>query len=46
MRAEGDQQKADYLFNCSYFEYFWRLKGYNEYAKEMEKRMKEKKPQT
>ena len=30
-RAEGDQQKADYLFDCSYFEYYYRIRNYNRY---------------
>lgn len=31
-RAEGDQQKADYLFNCSYWEYYYRMMSHNQYV--------------
>jgi len=30
-RAEGDQQQADYLANCTYFEYYYRILNYNEW---------------
>lgn len=33
-RAKGDQQKADYLFDCSYFEYYYRIMNFNQYVKE------------
>jgi hypothetical protein len=28
-RADGDQQKADYLYNCPYWEYYYRIMQYN-----------------
>lgn len=31
-RAEGKQSEADYLMNCSYFEYYNRLLVYKRYA--------------
>lgn len=36
-RAQGDAQKADYLFNTSYFNYYYKILEYNEWAKEQEK---------
>jgi hypothetical protein len=32
VRAQGDQQKADYLMNCGYFEYYYRILQYNKYC--------------
>lgn len=32
-RANGDQRQADYLFDCSYFEYYYRMMAYNNYVK-------------
>lgn len=30
-RADGDQHKADYLFDCGYWEYYFRVENYNKY---------------
>lgn len=32
-RAEGNQKEADYLSDCSYFDYYYRILNYNEWAK-------------
>lgn len=39
-RAEGNQRDADYLQDCTYFEYFWRIVQYNTYAKRVKAAMK------
>lgn len=41
-RCSGDVEKADYLMNCTYFEYYWRLKGLNSYGEWMSEQMKKK----
>lgn len=35
-RAQGNQREADYLMDCSYFEYYWRIVQYNQYCKQQE----------
>lgn len=37
MRSDGDQQKADYLFNCNVFEYYYRVKNFNTFVEEKNK---------
>jgi len=32
-RANGIVSEADKLYNCSYFEYYWRIVGHNEFVK-------------
>lgn len=39
-RADGNQQLADYLFDCSYFEYYYRMLGYNNYVKRKNEEIK------
>lgn len=39
-RAQGVQKEADYLMDCSWFEYYYRIVVYNNYAHEMEEEMK------
>lgn len=31
-RADGNQQKADYLLDCSYFEWYYRIAMYNNFV--------------
>jgi hypothetical protein len=40
-RAEGNQEQADYLFNCSYFEYYYRMVAYNKYVERKNDEAKE-----
>jgi hypothetical protein len=35
LRAQGDQKLADYLFDCSYYEYFQRQLNWNMYQDAM-----------
>lgn len=42
LRAEGDVVKSDYLFDTTYFNYFFRLLEYNRYVEEMDRRAKER----
>lgn len=35
-RAQGNQREADYLMDCGYFEYYWRIVQYNQYCKQQE----------
>lgn len=37
IRAEGDQKLADYLFETNVFNYFYRVKIYNDMMTEREK---------
>jgi hypothetical protein len=39
-RAEGDKTKADYLFNVTYFEYFWAIVEYNRYQERIKEQIK------
>ncbi len=39
-RAQGNQQAADYLMDCGYFEYYYRVVKYNEYVKWHNEQMK------
>lgn len=39
LRAEGDQTKADALYNCSYFEYYYRIEQYNKWAAAQKKEL-------
>lgn len=34
LRAQGDQEKADYLFNCSFTEYYGRIQLWNRYQQQ------------
>lgn len=40
IRAQGNQREADYLSDCSYFEYYWRIVQYNKWAKKQEEELK------
>lgn len=40
-RADGDQQKADYLMDCGYWEYFWRIVQYNQFIEAKNKQIEE-----
>lgn len=42
-RAEGDKQKADYLFDCSWFEYYWRIVEYNRYQERVKEQLEKQK---
>lgn len=42
-RTDGDQAKADYLANKTYFEYYWDLENYNAMVKELEEERKRNK---
>lgn len=33
MRADGNQKDADYIEDCSYFDYYYRIIKYNEFVK-------------
>jgi hypothetical protein len=39
-RAQGNQREADYLMDCGYFEYYYRVVKYNEYVKWHNEQMK------
>lgn len=39
-RAEGDKTKADYLFNTTYFEYYWSIVEYNRYQDRLKEQLK------
>ena len=41
IRADGNQQLADYLFDTNVFQYFYRVKTFNDLQKEREKQYKE-----
>lgn len=36
-RAQGNQREADYLMDCTWFEYYWRLAMYNKHAAEVKR---------
>lgn len=38
-RADGDQEKADYLYNTSYFNYYYRLEQFQKWSDEQQKRI-------
>jgi hypothetical protein len=42
MRAEGDKQKADYLFETGWFNYYWGLVEFNRYQDKVKEMMKQK----
>ena len=39
MRCEMNQQEADYLMNCSVYEYYYRLKVYNQAQEKVKEQM-------
>lgn len=41
-RANGNQKEADYLLNCTWFEYYYRIVIYNKYSKELEDEAKKR----
>lgn len=42
-RAQGNQREADYLMDCSWFEYYYRIVVSNNYAHEIEEEIKKSK---
>lgn len=41
MRADGNQQQADYLEDCTYFDYYYRMMHYNEFVERKNKAIKD-----
>lgn len=42
-RAEGDQKLADYLMDCTFYEYYYRILTFKRYADIRDKQLKETK---
>lgn len=42
-RADGDTAKADYLFDCGWFEYYYRIATFNRHQERVKKAMDEAK---
>lgn len=40
-RSQGNQKEADYLLDCTWFEYYYRIVIYNQYAAELTKERKD-----
>ena len=38
--TSGNMREADYVIDCSYFEYYYRIAMLNQYGEWMEKQMK------
>jgi hypothetical protein len=41
-RTSGDYQKADWLLDCSYWEYYYRITRLNKYAEDYNESLKKK----
>jgi hypothetical protein len=41
-RAEGVQRDADYLLDCNWFEYYWRIVSFNRYQEWVKEQSKKK----
>lgn len=39
-RAQGNQKEADYLSDCTWFEYYYRVAMYNIYCADLEQENK------